>query len=224
MVDTLNDPVEVPEDRGVGHSGDADRHRSQPDTEGSGRQFEGKILAQGLDSLMSMERVAVVGCSGAGKSTFARELGRRTDTPVIHLDRYYWHPGWVDTPRDDWRIVQRELVSARDRWIADGNYAGTLDERLVRADTVIVLALPRWRCLTRATWRIARHHGQAIQAEGCPERFDLKFLQWIWSYPTATGGRARLNAALGRYPHLKVIELRSPAEVRDFLDEVTSVS
>ena len=55
-----------------------------------------------------MRRVLVIGCGGAGKSTFARELGARTGLPVVHLDRLYWKPGWVPTPPGEWELVVRE--------------------------------------------------------------------------------------------------------------------
>lgn len=35
----------------------------------------------------SSDRVLVLGCAGAGKSTFARQLTGITGLPVIHLDR-----------------------------------------------------------------------------------------------------------------------------------------
>ncbi|EBR8158754.1 adenylate kinase, partial [Salmonella enterica subsp. enterica serovar Newport] len=41
-----------------------------------------------------MRRVLIVGCPGAGKSTLAKELANITKLPLIHLDRYYWLPGW----------------------------------------------------------------------------------------------------------------------------------
>jgi adenylate kinase family enzyme len=89
-----------------------------------------------------MQRIAVVGSGGAGKSTFARQLGERTAIPVIHLDRHFWKPECVETPRHEWREVQRGLL-AGETWIVDGNYGATFDVRFSRADTVIVLALPR---------------------------------------------------------------------------------
>lgn len=49
-----------------------------------------------------MKHIAIIVCSGAGKSTFARELGAITGLEVIHLDRLYWKPGWVETPKDEW--------------------------------------------------------------------------------------------------------------------------
>jgi len=162
-----------------------------------------------------MQRVAVVGPGGAGKSVFAEELGRRTGLPVVHLDEHFWKPGWIETPREEWRTFQSQLL-AGDGWIADCSYGGTFDVRFERADTVIVLALPRLVCLTRALQRSVRHRGTPVQAPGCPERVDLRFLRWIWRYPVDS--RPRLDAALERHgEHLRVIELNSRREVDAFL-------
>jgi adenylate kinase family enzyme len=162
-----------------------------------------------------MQRVAIVGPGGAGKSTFARALGERTGIPVLHLDEYYWKPGWVETPREEWRRRQAELVAA-DRWIADGNYGGTFDARFVRADTVIVVARPRVACVSAAITRTARNHGKPVQAEGCPERFDLEFYRWIWNYERDS--RPRLDDALQRHVHLHVVELTSRDAMARFLE------
>lgn len=162
-----------------------------------------------------MQRIAVVGPGGAGKSTFARALGERTGLPVVHLDHWFWKPGWVETPRDEWRAVQRSLFAA-DRWIADGNYGGTIDERFSRADTVIVVSPSRVECVASALRRSAVNHGKAVQAEGCPERFDLAFYRWIWNY--RRDSRPRLDAALDRHDHLRVVELSSRRQMQAFLD------
>jgi adenylate kinase family enzyme len=166
----------------------------------------------------AVRRVAVVGSGGAGKSTFARELGRRVGLPVIHLDEHFWRTGWVETPHDEWCARQDELLST-EAWIVDGNHGGTLDVRLAKADTVIILSLSRFTCVWRALMRTVRNRGRAIQAEGCPQRIDrdfLKFLRWIWRYPVDS--RPRVDDAIDRHgANLHVIELRSPHAVSDFL-------
>jgi adenylate kinase family enzyme len=164
-----------------------------------------------------MKRVAIVGPGGAGKSTFARALGERIDVPVFHLDRFFWKPGWVETPRDEWRSRQSELF-AGDRWIADGNYGGTFDERFARADTVIIVARSRLACVASAFGRTARHHGKAVQADECPERFQVAFYRWIWNYQRDS--RPRLDAALQRHDHLQVVELTTRRAMTRFLDTV----
>ncbi len=107
-----------------------------------------------------MTHVAIVGPGGAGKSTFAQALSERIDLPVVHLDQFFWKPGWVETPRDEWRLWQSELF-AGDRWIVDGNYGGTFDERFAGADTVIIVARSRLACVASAFGRKVRYHGSA---------------------------------------------------------------
>ena len=47
-----------------------------------------------------MERILIIGCGGAGKSTLARRLGEKTGLPVVHLDKLYWRPGWQHVTRE----------------------------------------------------------------------------------------------------------------------------
>jgi hypothetical protein len=109
-------------------------------------------------------RVIVTGLAGAGKSTLSIALAARTGLPLIHLDLHFWKPGWVAPSETEWREKQRAVL-AGEAWIADGNYHETLDLRLERADTVVFLDLPWWRCSGRALRRGFRMPGEL--PEGC---------------------------------------------------------
>jgi hypothetical protein len=98
-----------------------------------------------------MRRVLIVGCPGAGKSTLAKELADITKLPVIHLDRHYWLAGWRRPDNESWQKTVEKLVS-QPIWIMDGNYSGTLKQRLASADTLIHLDYPTLLCL----WRVVR--------------------------------------------------------------------
>lgn len=100
----------------------------------------------------SGRRIIVTGMAGSGKSTLSRALEVKSGLPLIHLDLHFWKPGWVEPSEAEWREKQRGLL-AGDAWIADGNYTDTLDLRLKRADTVVVLATPWWRCAGRTLLR-----------------------------------------------------------------------
>lgn len=165
-----------------------------------------------------MKRVAVVGPGGAGKTTFARALGAKTGLEVIHLDTLFWKPGWVETPRDEWRAIQTDVV-AREAWIIEGNYGATLDVRLSRADTVIFLDFHRTLCLRRALWRAIRNHGKPTQADGCPESLDFEFYRWIWNYPKQS--RPVVLAAISAHAaDAQVFTPRQPSEAAALLDSL----
>lgn len=126
----------------------------------------------------------VVGCSGGGKSTLARALSAALDLPYISMDRaFFWLPGWVLRERSQIREMIGEAV-AQERWIMDGTSPGTFDLRLPRADLVIWLRLPRLACLANVVRRRIRYAGRTRpeMAEGCPEKLDLEFLRYIWSF------------------------------------------
>lgn len=165
-----------------------------------------------------MKRVAIIGSGGAGKSTLAREMGAKTGLPVIHLDREYWKPGWVESEPDEWSARVAELV-ATDEWITDGNYGGTLDLRLQRADTIIFLDLPRSLCVFRTLKRglTYRNRSRPDMTPGCNERLEWQFLKWIWQYPTSRRpgilNRLRSERSAGK----RIVRLRSTGQVRRFL-------
>lgn len=128
-----------------------------------------------------MQRILVIGCPGAGKSTASRRIGRALDLPLIHLDRHYWQPGWEPMSPQQWRDKVRQLI-APPRWIVDGNYTSTLDQRLASADTVIHLDYSSTLCIGRVLRRTIRNLGRERADElppGCPERFDPAFLRYV---------------------------------------------
>ena len=164
-------------------------------------------------STQSPQRILIIGAPGAGKSTLAAHLGKKTSLPVIHLDQQFWQPGWQETPDRQWRDRVRQLTDG-ERWIIDGSYTGTLDLRLPRAELVIHLDLPRRVYMQRIIRRIVSSYGRVRpdMADGCPERFDWIFLKWAWNYPRR---HAQLNRDLlaTAASHATVIHIRTPQEL-----------
>jgi adenylate kinase family enzyme len=165
-----------------------------------------------------VERVLIIGSPGAGKSTLGRELAKRTRLPLYHLDQIYWQPGWVEPNKQAWANEVAWMTSAP-AWIIDGNYGGTLQLRLGRADTVIDLDLPGWLCLARVVRRSFATWGQVRpdMAAGCPERPNWEFFSYAATF--SWRGRRRLAEKMkgfaGRY-----IRLGSQAEVDRFIDSL----
>jgi adenylate kinase family enzyme len=168
-------------------------------------------------SATAMHRIAVIGCAGSGKSTFARRLGERLGMPVTHLDTLFWRPGWTETPKDEWQETVSRLV-AEERWLIDGDYGGTLETRLQAADTVIYLDMPRRVCMWRVVKRWAhKRKSRPDMTEGCPERLNFQFLKWVWQYPNVSRPKTVAALASTTKQGANVYVLRSSAEVDEFL-------
>lgn len=166
-----------------------------------------------------MKRILVIGSGGAGKSTFANQLGAILELPVIHLDQAYWKPGWEKPSKEEWSATIEQLV-AQNEWIMDGNFGGTLPQRIKRADAIILLDISRWICLWRVAKRAVKYRGRhrPDMAPGCQERFDFEFIRWIWNYPRRSRpAKVALLSATG--PDQRVVILRTGSEMCHFLKE-----
>lgn len=166
-----------------------------------------------------MERILIIGCGGAGKSTLARILGEKLNLPVVHLDQLFWKPGWVEESREEFdRKLALELE--KPRWIIDGNFDRTMPQRLKKCDTVIYLDFPRTACLIGVIKRILTTYGtvRPDMGEGCPERFDMEFLRWVWHYNR--NKRQRNYDLLDQAPDVQKIILKNRRGVKKFLQNL----
>ena len=161
-----------------------------------------------------MERAIVIGCPGGGKSTFARALAEKTGLPLHHLDMMYWNA--------DKTIVERELFLSRlasametPRWIIDGNFFSTMEERIAACDTVFFLDLPTEVCLDGIKARLNRPRTDMpwIETEEDPE-----FTTYVKSFATAQ--RPTILALLEKYPEKQVFIFTTREEAEAFFKQM----
>lgn len=163
-----------------------------------------------------MKRVIIIGCGGAGKSTLARKMGDLTGLPVVHLDKLFWKPGWVErTPEEFDPLIQAEIE--KEEWIMDGNFNRTMPQRVQRCDTVIYLDFSRMACLRGVLKRVLTTCGtvRPDMGDGCPERVDFEFLKWVWNYNK--NKRERNYRLLNEATHAETIVLKNRRSVQRFL-------
>jgi adenylate kinase family enzyme len=137
-----------------------------------------------------MQRVAIIGCGGSGKTTIGRHLAAAIGTTITHLDAVYYDDEWNKLPTDKFAAMQEELVAA-DTWVIDGNYAGTLPIRLKRATHVIFLDLPATTCLWGIAQRRWRYRGGQHDQAGVYDRITWGFIKYIWGYRRDMAPRVR---------------------------------
>ena len=163
-----------------------------------------------------MQRIIIIGCGGAGKSTLARKLGEVLDLPVVHLDKLFWKPNWVETSREEFdALLAQEL--AKDKWIMDGNFNRTMPERIKRCDTIIYLDFSRVVCLMGVVKRVITTYGtvRPDMGEGCPERIDFEFMKWVWNFNK--NKRESYYKMLNEVEGIETIVLKNRRAVKMFL-------
>ena len=91
-----------------------------------------------------MERIAVIGNAGGGKSTLARALATRRGLPYVEIDALLWRDGWQPAPEDEYEAEHARLI-AEPRWVIDGlGRLELLAARLARASEIVLIDLPLW--------------------------------------------------------------------------------
>ena len=167
-----------------------------------------------------MEKIAIIGSPGAGKSTLARKLGRKLHIKVVHLDRKFWQQGWKEKPRDTRIDILEKLVQEK-QWIIEGTYLDSSEPRLKAADTIIFLDFHPLLCLQRVIMQHYKCQGHPRHdlKEGCEDKLNPKRILKVLAFPFR--GRRTLKQKLrnyeSNYDAKKIIWLHSPKEVDDFL-------
>lgn len=168
-----------------------------------------------------MERILIIGNTGAGKSTFAKALAQKTGLPLVHLDKLYWHGNWEHLSREEFdAVLETELI--KPRWIIDGNFSRTFPHRLQYADTVFYLDIPTLTCLWGLTKRVFANYGKTRDDMGgnCPEYFD-KQKPALYKGAIAYNRRNRKKYyELLAASHKQVIIFRSRRQIKKFLESL----
>lgn len=129
-----------------------------------------------------MKKILIIGCPGAGKSTFGRALAAKTGLPLYYLDMIWHKPDRTNVSREEFDLRLAEIMG-KDEWIIDGNYKRTLPMRLKEADTVFFLDYPIEVCMQGAMTRLGKPRPDVPWDGSNDLELDEEFRQWILDYP-----------------------------------------
>ena len=104
--------------------------------------------------LTNAKKISIVGNSGAGKSTFSKELGKALEIDVYSIDKIYWLSGWKLRDHDSFTVYHGKWLE-KDSWIIEGmGYWREIEQRISESDVIIFLDVPIDLCKKRAEIRI----------------------------------------------------------------------
>jgi adenylate kinase family enzyme len=171
-----------------------------------------------------MRRILVIGTTGSGKTTLAKQIAQKCGHTHIEADSLRFLPDWQVRQPDDFRAIIDEKTQV-ERWVIDGNYSVTRDIVWPRGDTIIWLDYP----LPITLWRLIRRTAKRIWTKedlwGTGNRETLrKQLQFneeslfYWFFKTYWRRKKDTPSLLEQYSHLHVLHFTHPRQTEHWLD------
>jgi adenylate kinase family enzyme len=169
-------------------------------------------------------RIAIIGNSGAGKTTLARTLAQRLGLAHVELDALYHERGWTAASLETFRERTVRAVAV-EAWVADGNYSQVRDLVWGQADTLLWLDYPLPFILARLTRRTFRRLRTREELwNGNREEWRNHFLStdslFLWAIKVHRRRRREYPQHLKRpeYTHLRVLRFRTAGQTQTWLD------
>ncbi|MFC3151010.1 adenylate kinase [Litoribrevibacter euphylliae] len=168
-----------------------------------------------------MNKVAVFGKPGSGKSTLSKRLASATGIQLHALDSILFNQDGSQVDRETYDQAHESILES-DRWIIDGlGPIGSFYQRLEAADTLIYIDLPYPTSYWLVTKRMLK--GMLVKPEGWPDGSSVfkgslesyKFLKLSPKFWNGDFMQRLEQASVGKSLHV----IRSVSELSRFVDE-----
>lgn len=132
--------------------------------------------------IKTANKISIIGGTGTGKTTLSNNLGRVLNLPVCHIDGIHHLENWGIRNNDERDKIILEKVN-EDKWIIDGTYRSTLQQRLDNADLVIYLDYSSIAQVKGIMGRYIKGHGkEKPEIPGCKEKMSFEFLMFAMNW------------------------------------------
>lgn len=161
-----------------------------------------------------MKKVIVLGCAGAGKSTFSEKLHAVTGLPLTHLDNVWWKADRTHITRDEFDVQLAKLLR-QEAWILDGDYSRTYEPRFAACDTVFFLDFDKNTCMAGIRARLGKPRPDIPWSEST---LDPMLVAQVEQYRTEE--RPQVLAWMKRYAEKEIVVFRSRAEADAYISRL----
>lgn len=175
-----------------------------------------------------MNKIIIIGASGAGKTTLSVQLSELLKIPHTELDSIYHQANWQ--PIDKQEFVEKvNVIAKQPEWIFCGNYFTRLGmEFWEQADTIIWCDYSFLKVITRLFVRtlkrtITKEELWNGNREGFYTNFFTKKSIFVWMLQSWNKQKKRYGIIFSeseKYPDIHFVRLKSPNETKAFLKQV----
>jgi adenylate kinase family enzyme len=158
-------------------------------------------------------RIHILGASGSGTTTLARELARVSSITHLDTDDFYWAPSdipfTIKRPVPERLALLEDAFTAHEQWVLSGSLCSWGDSIIPMFTHVVFLYIP-WdvreqRLMDRER---QRYSSASLQPGGTMHEVHVAFMEWASRYDDA-GLEQRSYAMHDRW----LIELPAPCRV-----------
>lgn len=161
-----------------------------------------------------MNKIILIGCPGSGKSTLSFKLEEILKYPVLHLDKIYHIDNENHITNDELKQLVFEFASKYDKWIIDGNYQRSLEQRMGLCDTIVYLDFPTDVCTKNIVDRSKKEKTKDMADGFDNSKISTEFVERVKKFNEEQ--RPLIYEMLKNYKNKKIIILKNYAEVDKF--------
>lgn len=134
-------------------------------------------------------RISVVGNSGSGKTTAAREIATALNLPHLELDNLRHQENWRELPDPEFLAAVQDFIRTHEHWVIDGNYRIVQSDIWSQASEIVWLDIPKFlnmkniitRTFKRVLLRTPLWNGNRESIRNLTSRDPYKsMIAWTW--------------------------------------------
>ena len=162
-------------------------------------------------------KIHIIGCSGTGKTYFAKRLSNKYNIPHYDLDNIYWDNSsqkyGVKTEIEK-RDKLLQNILEKDDWIIEGIYYKWLEQSFKNADIIYILDLPKYIYKFRIIKRFVKRKLKLETAKKETLKSLLDLLKWTDKFQNED--MKEIIKILKKYKE-KVYFIKSKKEIKEIL-------
>ena len=165
-------------------------------------------------------KVRIIGCSGSGKTYFAKRLSKKYDIPNFDLDDIQWDnnaEGYgTKRPLEERNALLQKILN-NNEWVIEGVYYAWVQQSFDEADIIYVLDMPKYLYKSRIIVRSIKRKLGIHQGKRETIKSVYNLLKWTETFQNKN--LKEIKTILEKYEN-KVIWLSSKKDVRKIIKAI----